>query len=319
MRKSVEDGPQAMKKALLLFTHRPYREAQMDRAGNYRRSRITQFLSAAILLTASAIGAVAFLMPFISPPEQGAMGRMAHAQDAPLVFFVLVSLSLAAVTADMTAGQMSPQAVAILGVLSAVSAALRLIPAPGGASAFFLIPILGGYVFGLRFGFLLGVFSMLVSAFLTGGVGPWLPYQMFTAGWTGALAGGWGILVRRATAARGLAPLQRGEIFMLALWGGLLGFLYGAIMNLWFWPYVFQAQQAQMYWQPGLGWRETLLRYAAFYLATSLWWDMGRAAGNAVLILAVGRPTVRALGRFRQRMTYTVLRPSSPTTMRRHV
>ena len=45
-------------------------------------------------------------------------------------------------------------------------------------------------------------------------------------------------------------------------------------MNLWFWPYLFQAQQAEMYWQPGVGLIETLRRYAAFYVVTSLWWDI---------------------------------------------
>ena len=49
---------------------------------------------------------------------------------------------------------------------------------------------LAGYIFGARFGFLLGVMTLLVSALLTGGVGPWLPYQMFTAGWIG-LTSGW--------------------------------------------------------------------------------------------------------------------------------
>ncbi|RMD59093.1 hypothetical protein D6833_11990, partial [Candidatus Parcubacteria bacterium] len=96
------------------------------------------------------------------------------------------------------------------------------------------------------------------------------------------------------------------EVGILALWGAVLGLLYGAIMNLWFWPYVFQAQQADMYWQPDLSLRETLARYAAFYVATSLWWDLGRALGNAALIMAVGRPTLRALRRFRGKMGWTM-------------
>ena len=49
--------------------------------------------------------------------------------------------------------------------------------------------ILSSFVFGSSFGFLLGVQSMLLSAFLTGGFGPWLPYQIFAAGWIGLLAG----------------------------------------------------------------------------------------------------------------------------------
>ncbi len=265
----------------------------------------TNLLSSLILLTASAMGVVAFLSPFVAPPQQRAVAMAAHAQDAPLVFFLLVGLGLAAVTVDMTAGSMSPQAVAILGVLTAVAAALRLVPGPGGFSALFLVPILGGYVFGPRFGFLLGMFSMLVSAFLTAGVGPWLPYQMFTAGWVGALAGVWERVVAGCRLkVKGGAGW--GEVVFLAFWGAMLGLLYGAIMNLWFWPYVFQPQQAGLYWQPGLGLRDTLTRYAAFYLATSLWWDMGRAVGNAVLIIAVGKPTIRALRRFQRKIRWTL-------------
>ena len=41
---------------------------------------------------------------------------------------------------------------------------------------------------GVPSAFLLGVLTLLVSAILTGGVGPWLPYQMFTAGWVGLSA-----------------------------------------------------------------------------------------------------------------------------------
>ncbi len=281
-------------------------------------SRIGQILARAILLTASAIGMAAFLLPFVVPPAQGVRAATAHAQDAPFMFFLLVGLSLAAVTVEMTTGEMSAQAVAVLGVLTAVGAALRLIPGPGGFSAIFLLPILGGYVFGPRFGFLLGVFSLLVSAFITGGVGPWLPYQMFAAGWVGALAGVWGVL-REAVDGRGWkgtggeAGCTAAEVAGLAIWGGVLGLLYGAVMNLWFWPYVFRAQQAGMYWQPGLGVKEVLVRYAAFYVATSLWWDMGRAVGNAILILVVGKPTVRALRRFRGKMEYAVASDSRAT------
>ena len=74
--------------------------------------------------------------------------------------------------------------------------------------------ILGGYVFGARFGFLFGAFALLVSALITGGVGPWLPYQMFAAGWMGLSAGGLG--VSSATAVR-VALLHLAKPFGVAL------------------------------------------------------------------------------------------------------
>ena len=267
--------------------------------------RLGRALSAGTLIAASAVGVAAFLMPFFAPPAQrGPAAALAHAQDAPMLFLVLVVLALAAVLVDMTLEGLPVQAVAVLGVLAAMAAVLRLVPGPGGFSALFLIPILSGYVYGPRFGFLVGVFGMAVSALLTGGVGPWLPFQMFATGWVGGLAGLWGrlvALVRRPSLSPG-----RGERLALALWGGWLGLFYGMVMNLWFWPFVFQPQQAALYWQPGLSWQETVARYAAFYLATSLWWDLGRAAGNTVLIFVAGRPTLRALRRFHNRMRWQV-------------
>ena len=58
-----------------------------------------------------------------------------------------------------------------------------------GFSPIFLLILCGGYVFGAEYGFVLGATTILVSALVTGGLGPWLPYQLFAAGWVGALAG----------------------------------------------------------------------------------------------------------------------------------
>ena len=71
------------------------------------------------------------------------------------------------------------------------------------------------------FGFLLGAMTLLVSGLITAGVGPWLPYQMFTAGWVG-LSAGWLPHLKQT----------RLEVAMLVLFGALWGFLFGAIMNL---------------------------------------------------------------------------------------
>jgi energy-coupling factor transport system substrate-specific component len=44
-----------------------------------------------------------------------------------------------------------------------------------------------------------------------------------------------------------------------------------------------------------------LARYARFYLVTSLGFDALRAAGNVVLMLALGGPILRLLERYRSR------------------
>jgi energy-coupling factor transport system substrate-specific component len=53
-----------------------------------------------------------------------------------------------------------------------------------------------------------------------------------------------------------------------------------------------------------LGFVQSLLRYAAFYLTTSSWWDAGRAVGNVVLVISFGGPVIRLLQRFRQRFDF---------------
>jgi energy-coupling factor transport system substrate-specific component len=253
-------------------------------------------LNTAILMIASLIGLGSFLYPFFVPQQSEGFGAMAHTQDAPLIFVVVVVLCLGAVLSSLSGGLMNAKLIAILGVLTAANAVLRGVPGPGGLSVVFLLPILCGYVYGPTFGFLLGAFSLGVSAFIGFGVGPWLPYQMFATGWVGLLSGLLPRLERR----------PRVEALVLAAWGLVLGLVFGALMNIWFWPYVFTPAQSEMYWQPGLGLGETLKRYAVFYTFTSLWWDVARSAGNFALLLLFAAPVLRLLRRFQQRFFFTV-------------
>ena len=257
---------------------------------------VQRVLSAVILAIASLIGLGSFFYPFFVPAQGAAFESMAHAQDAPLVFFVLIILCLGAVLASLTGGMMNAKLVAVLGILTAANAVLRGVPGPAGFTLVFLLPILCGYAYGPTFGFLLGVFSLAVSAFLGFGVGPWLPYQMFSAGWVGLLSGWLPRLQRR----------PRAEVIMLAIWGFLLGLAFGVLMNIWFWPYLFTPGQSDLYWQPGLGLGETLQRYAVFYTFTSVWWDLLRAVGNLVLLLVFAAPVLRLLRRFQQRFHFAV-------------
>jgi energy-coupling factor transport system substrate-specific component len=258
-----------------------------------------RILNAAILLVASLVGLGSFLYPFLLPHQGQAWSTMAHAQDAPLIFIALVVLCLGAVLSSLSAGLMNAKLTAVLGILTAANAVLRGVPGPGGFTLIFLLPILCGYAYGPTFGFLLGVFSLAVSAFMGFGVGPWLPYQMFSTGWVGLLSGWLPRLQRR----------PRLEAIMLAVWGLLLGLAFGALMNIWFWPYVFSPGQSGMYWQPGLSLGETLRSYAVFYVVTSLWWDLVRAAGNFVLLLFLAVPVLRLLRRFQQKFFFEVRSP----------
>ena len=140
---------------------------------------------AAIGLT-SALGIVAFAWPLFAD----AGSQITQGPDGPWLFALLVPLLLAVVLAEIAEGGLDAKAVALLGVLTALGAALR--PLSGGVTGFqpmFVVIILAGRVFGPGFGFVLGSTSMLASALLTGGVGPWLPFQMLAAAWLGLGAG----------------------------------------------------------------------------------------------------------------------------------
>ncbi|MBV9952457.1 MAG: ECF transporter S component [Acidimicrobiia bacterium] len=250
----------------------------------------------------TAVGIAAFVYPFWLP--KGTISAdAAHAGDAPLVAALVGLLALAAVGLEVRRGTMNGSTVALLGVLAASAGMLKLLDLPGGGNGMFFLLVLGGAAFGPRFGFLLGLASFAVGAVITGGIGPWLPFQMLTLAWMGAGAG----LVGRGT--RHLPPLV--EVVAVALYGWVWGFVFGAVMNLWFWPWF--AGDGELAWHPGLGVGETLHHYWSFYVATSLAWDAAAASTNALVVLLVGRPVLRTLRRFAHRLDPVVeLEPSVP-------
>lgn len=259
---------------------------------------LSQTISASIVLLTGVIGVAAFLEPFWTGAVQSTNAYHARIEKAPLFLVVLIGLCFAALLVEMQGKTINAKVVATLGVLTAVISVLRFIevafPAPGGFSPIFAPIILAGYVFGARFGFLLGAFTLLVSGIVTGGVGPWLPFQMFTAGWVGMSAGWLGLFFHTRHG--------WGAVLSLSVLGVFWGLLYGLIMNLYFWPYALGP--AEQTWQMGYSLAKTMRHYAAFYLATSLWWDAARAFGNGLLVAVMGAPTLRALIRFRDRFMF---------------
>ena len=157
----------------------------------------------------------------------------------------------------------------------------------------FIIVLVAGNAFGPGFGFALGAIGTFASGLFIGGFGPWLPFQMVAVGWVGMGAG----LVPRAES----WPVR---IALLAAYGFVAGFLFGAVMNLWFWP--FASGSSELGWAPTLGAGENLSRYMTFYLATSLGWDVLRAIGNAVMVILLARPLLGSLDRAARRMNFNV-------------
>ena len=147
-----------------------------------------------VYVLAVVVGAAAFLYPFWLPST--ALPNAAHSGDAPLVAAVVGGLVVAAVALEVRRGTMTGATVALLGVLSASAGLLRLLELPGGGNGIFFLVVLAGAAFGPRFGLLLGLCAMAVSAVVTGGIGPWLPFQMLALAWMGGGAGLLGLATR---------------------------------------------------------------------------------------------------------------------------
>ena len=245
--------------------------------------------SGLILAVASAIGLVAFFWPFVIEP--GAALDSSHSGDAPFLFVLLLPLLAAIVLAELTSGSLDAKSVAMLGMLSAVGGALRALgPGTAGLEPSFAVIILGARVFGAGFGFVLGATTLFTGALITGGVGPWLPFQMMAAGWVGFLAGS-------------LPPARgRREVLLLGVYGAVAGLAYGWVMNIWFWP--FASYGPEVSYVPGDPLLENLRRYAVFYLTTSLLWDVGRALMSFLVLVVAGSAILRALRRAGRRAAF---------------
>lgn len=248
----------------------------------------------------SLIGLTAFCYPFFFSALPRDTSASVRAGDAPVIFGILMPLLLLLILAELSSSRMNAKIVAALGVLTAINAILRLPTGLGDSPTFFFLPILLGYAYGGRFGFLHGALSLFVSALLTSGIGPWLPFQMLALGWLGLGASG--------LRALRLRPGSWIEVGALTLYGYGAGMFFGVLMNVYFWP--FQAGDSGFSWQPGLSLAETLGRYWAFYvLSGSLAWDALRAVSTAGLIAVLGRPLLRELRRFHARFFWLAAEP----------
>ncbi len=262
-----------------------------------------RFLTILIYLLTTGLGVFAYLYPLLGTASASA----ARQNDLPLMMAVLLSLCLLVLIYEIQEWRLNNKLIALLGVLIAMNAILRFfemaLPVFGGFSPVFFLIILTGYVFGARMGFLMGAFTMLVSALITGGVGPWLPNQMFTAGWVGMSA----CVVRQLVICSKIKH-PKVELLLLGGFGLLWGFGYGAITNLWFWPFIAGPQEQSF--STALGLIQTLKNYSVYYLATSAFWDLGRAIGNLVMIWVFGLAALKALRRFQTRFNFSY-RPAS--------
>jgi energy-coupling factor transport system substrate-specific component len=247
--------------------------------------------TALILGIATVAGLVMFCWPLFVKVSSDTTG---HTSDAPFVFMLVLPILIGVVLASFSEGGMDSKALAMLGVLSAVNAALRPLGAgTSGIETVFFMLVLAGRVYGPGFGFVLGCTSLFASALVTAGVGPWLPFQMLASAWIGL---GAGLLPRRV---RG-----RVEIAMLAAYGVVAAYAFGFLMNLSFWPFSV-GFETSISFVPGDPPLDNLHRFVVYTLTTStVGWDTGRAITNAAAILLLGSGILATLRRASRRASF---------------
>jgi energy-coupling factor transport system substrate-specific component len=212
---------------------------------------------------------------------------------------IVLGATAALIGVEIGTRNIDTRQLALLAALAAIDAGLRLALVNGiaGFSPIFFLILCAGYVFGPSYGFLVGSLSLLVSALVTGGVGPWLPYEMLGCGWVGALAGTIGL------GRQGLPDLV--DLVLLAIAGFVLGFAYGAAVDIFDWTTYYRGDP-DLGWTAGMAPLTALRNFTRFYIVTSAAWDSFRAVGNAVMVLALGAPVIAALRRYRARFTLVI-------------
>lgn len=268
-----------------------------DHRAGASRVRTAPVGIAVLFAVISALALAAFAWPLVVPSNANQNGIWVSVA-ACLILPVLAVLAVLLLERGQRSRPDAAKFVAMLGVLSAAGAVVRLFgSAAGGIEAVFVLLIVGGAAFGPRFGFLQGMVTIGASALVFGLVGPWTPFQMFAAAWVGAGAGAVSGLFRRIVSPRSARVRRGGEIAALIGYGIIAAYLYGALLNLWFWPFAVGSDTSISY-EPGADIIANLSRFGIYTLVTSTaTWDTVRAITTTVGLALVGPALLAALRR----------------------
>jgi hypothetical protein len=164
-------------------------------------------------------------------------------------------------------------------------------PGFAGVEPIFALLILEGYAFGATLGASLGAMSLVTSALLLGGVGPWLPFQALGAALVGA---GVGVLPRFRSGAL--------RMITLSVWGIVSSYAYGAIVTVWQWPLLTGSSSSLSYLPSGTI-EENAIRFLQYSLVSGgLLWDTGRAITTVIILLIASKTILAALERAANRL-----------------
>jgi energy-coupling factor transport system substrate-specific component len=236
------------------------------------------------LCATSVLSALGFCWPFIVTEKQG------HPQ---WIFLLAAPCALLTLLANISNKLFDAKTIALLAVLSALVAALRPMGTGAvGIEPMWFILILAARVFGPSFGFLLGTISMFLSAILTGGLGPWVAYQSFAAGWIGL---GVALIPRSLKG--------RAEIFALSIYGIIAAEFFGIAMDLQFWPWAV-GSDSQLSYRAGALLSLNISHFISYHFLSSMAWDIPRAIFTAVSIVITGRPILHTLRRAHTRAAF---------------
>lgn len=198
-----------------------------------------------------------------------------------LITLIIVVLALLAFMYEFEESAAGAKEIALISMLGTISALVRL---PFAAlmnfqpSTFFIICT--GYVFGPSAGFMVAALTAIISNLFLG-QGPWTAYQILTWGLIGMSAG----FIRRIPIAS-----TRIRIGVLIVFGIIWGYLYGVIINVWYWVYFVYP----------LTWKTYLVT-----LLNAVWWDTTHALANAFFMFIFGTRTLSIMQRFKNRFFWS--------------
>lgn len=237
----------------------------------------------ALIAALNLVGLFLFTWPLLIDIEDFGLADLTQ---ATWLAGVLALLAVAILALSINIRLLDSKTVAIVSVLVGLVSALRLLGAGAvGIEPIWFLIILSARALGAELGFVIAILALAVSALISGGVGPWLAYQIIAAGW---IALGVGLIPKRLN--------FKVERIALALYGAIAAFLFGLLMDLQLWPWLL-GSDTQLSYLPGASVGENLSRFITFHFATALSWDLPRAIVTATLIMVTARPVLNSLQR----------------------